>query len=211
MDEPTNHLDVETAQALGHALKSFTGAILFISHDIGLIQSTATHIGAISDGKLLHSKVFPLTCLNPNPCFAPLQKKTRRVRNPFADQKKRKNQIKKIKSEIEQIESQIEQHEHEIEEIENRLMVSDMAIDETLRLTQAHQTAQAELTAAIETWEQLSNTLDDFNLFELDALIPFRIGIDKIRVCTLYHCILSTNAYRPNRLTRPTQQSQTGK
>ena len=38
LDEPTNHLDIETIDWLETFLKSFSGSIVFISHDLSLIH-----------------------------------------------------------------------------------------------------------------------------------------------------------------------------
>jgi len=44
MDEPTNHLDLESIEALNNALISFTGTVLFLSHDHQFIESIANRI-----------------------------------------------------------------------------------------------------------------------------------------------------------------------
>ena len=43
MDEPTNHLDMEMRHALTIALQAFKGAILLISHDRHLLNSSVDH------------------------------------------------------------------------------------------------------------------------------------------------------------------------
>ena len=40
MDEPTNHLDMEMRHALTVAIQTFQGAILLISHDRHLLNSS---------------------------------------------------------------------------------------------------------------------------------------------------------------------------
>ncbi len=44
MDEPTNHLDMESIESLNSALESFTGTLIFISHDREFVSSLATRI-----------------------------------------------------------------------------------------------------------------------------------------------------------------------
>lgn len=39
LDEPTNHLDLESVELLEAALRSFTGAILVVSHDQAFLKS----------------------------------------------------------------------------------------------------------------------------------------------------------------------------
>ena len=52
MDEPTTHLDMGSIDALVHALKSFEGTLLFISHDVHFIRSLADTVLHISAGVL---------------------------------------------------------------------------------------------------------------------------------------------------------------
>ncbi len=52
LDEPTNHLDFETVEALGQALKNFSGAVFFISHDRTFVNLVATNIIEVKNGKV---------------------------------------------------------------------------------------------------------------------------------------------------------------
>lgn len=52
LDEPTNHLDISTIEWLEEYLKSYKGAILFVSHDRYFINSFATRVLEIEKGKL---------------------------------------------------------------------------------------------------------------------------------------------------------------
>ncbi len=53
LDEPTNHLDIETIDWLETFLKTFTGSIVFISHDRSFIRNMATRIVDLDRGKLV--------------------------------------------------------------------------------------------------------------------------------------------------------------
>ncbi len=52
LDEPTNHLDIETIEWLEQQLLSFTGGLLFISHDRALVEKLATRIVELDRGQL---------------------------------------------------------------------------------------------------------------------------------------------------------------
>jgi len=54
LDEPTNHLDIESREALEDALRSFTGAVLLVSHDRALLDAVGTRTIAVEE-HTLHS------------------------------------------------------------------------------------------------------------------------------------------------------------
>ncbi len=54
LDEPTNHLDFETVEALGRALQSFAGTVVFISHDRTFVNLLASSILEVKKGRIRH-------------------------------------------------------------------------------------------------------------------------------------------------------------
>ena len=52
LDEPTNHLDIISKEILESALKSYTGTVLYVSHDRYFINQTATRILDLTNQKL---------------------------------------------------------------------------------------------------------------------------------------------------------------
>ncbi len=52
LDEPTNHLDIESIQWLEQFLKSWSGSLLFITHDRAFMQNLATRILELDRGNL---------------------------------------------------------------------------------------------------------------------------------------------------------------
>jgi len=52
LDEPTNHLDIVTITWLENVVRSYDGAVLFITHDRAFLQKLATRIVEIDRGKL---------------------------------------------------------------------------------------------------------------------------------------------------------------
>ncbi|MBO46302.1 MAG: glycosyl transferase family 1 [Planctomycetes bacterium] len=51
LDEPTNHLDIEAKQSLLDALLSYTGTLLFVSHDRHFLQALGDTALIIEDGE----------------------------------------------------------------------------------------------------------------------------------------------------------------
>jgi ABC transport system ATP-binding/permease protein len=52
LDEPTNHLDISTIEWLEAAVRTYPGAVLFVTHDRSFVEHTATRIVDIDRGKL---------------------------------------------------------------------------------------------------------------------------------------------------------------
>ena len=52
LDEPTNFLDKEHVSWLSLYLKSFPGAILLISHDVGFLNEVVDHVAALEGGEI---------------------------------------------------------------------------------------------------------------------------------------------------------------
>ncbi|MDP5040424.1 MAG: ATP-binding cassette domain-containing protein, partial [Paraglaciecola sp.] len=53
LDEPTNHLDITMIQWLEEAVKSYNGAVVFVSHDRAFIRKVATRIIDLDRGSLV--------------------------------------------------------------------------------------------------------------------------------------------------------------
>jgi ATP-binding cassette subfamily F protein 3 len=50
LDEPTNHLDIESREALIHALNSYEGTVILVSHDAHLVETVADQLWLVQDG-----------------------------------------------------------------------------------------------------------------------------------------------------------------
>lgn len=57
LDEPTNHLDLESITSLNNALTSFTGTMLFVSHDHQFIQTVANRIIEITPNGVMDRRM----------------------------------------------------------------------------------------------------------------------------------------------------------
>jgi len=52
LDEPTNHLDLASREELERALKAFGGTVVMASHDRYFMDTVATKIGEVGDGRM---------------------------------------------------------------------------------------------------------------------------------------------------------------
>ena len=52
LDEPTNHLDVSACEVLEDALRSYTGTVLFVTHDRTLVNAVAGRVVEVRAGRL---------------------------------------------------------------------------------------------------------------------------------------------------------------
>jgi len=52
LDEPTNHLDLQSKDILLDALKSYSGTVVFVSHDRNFIEALADHVAEVGDGQI---------------------------------------------------------------------------------------------------------------------------------------------------------------
>ena len=50
LDEPTNHLDIESREALVHALNSYEGCVILVSHDAHLVEMVADRLWLVEHG-----------------------------------------------------------------------------------------------------------------------------------------------------------------
>ena len=55
MDEPTNHLDIAMIESLEDALKSFSGTIIFVSHDRRFVNNVANRTWLLKDQKVVET------------------------------------------------------------------------------------------------------------------------------------------------------------
>ena len=125
LDEPTNHLDIQSKEILESAMNSYTGTILYVSHDRYFINKTATRILEISKDGLtsypgnyqdyLHQKEKEAASSE----TAVKETKTTESKLDWqqqkelqAKQRKKENRLKKVEDEI----TRLEERQTELEE-----------------------------------------------------------------------------------------------
>ena len=186
LDEPTNHLDLRAKDVLLDAVRSFTGTVLFVSHDRYFIDGLATRVFEVEhggvqvfpgnyedylyrkqNGDLTASSTGPATALPPSPTAtftvnsdggsAP----SADVQNGSAGKTKRLNPIK-----LRQIQDRCEFVEEEIPRVESSIAHTEqslgayVSVDESQRLSNLLDTLRSEHAALMSEWEDLSRTLE---------------------------------------------------
>jgi ATP-binding cassette subfamily F protein 3 len=177
LDEPTNHLDLLSKDVLLDALKSFSGTILFVSHDRHFVDSLATRVIEVKEGKIhsflgnyedylqtgigggveapVEGAVVKVCELNSGAVAAVPAKAERIRRRDEEKQKLREERAKQRK--IEELEALIEEHEVELMELERKMSDPYYFKDgETVRsASEEHSALTEKISGLYREWETI--------------------------------------------------------
>lgn len=166
LDEPTNHLDITSKEILENALNSYTGTVLFVSHDRYFINSTATRIIELANKTVVNYignydyYLEKKDILGAQPITNNTSKSSSSAISKlnWQEEKVKQAQQKKIKNEIKRTEERMALIEAEIEELDN--MYADPAISsDTAKLMEIHTRKEAlskELDELYDKWGELT-------------------------------------------------------
>ena len=170
LDEPTNHLDIASKEILEEALNSYTGTVLYVSHDRYFINQTATRIMDLTNQAIVNyigdydyylEKKDEMTRI-----YAPAQETAvQEVKENVSETKLTWQQQKEDQALKRQRENELKKVEERIEELETR----DKEIDETMvlpdictnvaectKLSREKAAIAEELEVLYEKWEELA-------------------------------------------------------
>lgn len=168
LDEPTNHLDIVSKEILENALNSYTGTVLYASHDRYFINATATRIIELTNQNIVNyignydyylekrdiltTKTFPATTGSSSADTAVKDSKI-----SWQQSREEQNRLKKRKNEIKRTEERISVVEERLSAIDAEY--SDPSIgSNTARLMELHNESaglQKELDELYEHWDSL--------------------------------------------------------
>lgn len=176
LDEPTNHLDMVSKEILENALNSYTGTVLYVSHDRYFINTTATRIielvgqttvNYIGNYDYYIEKKDALTAAalagkpaDSSSAVSAAQKNAQKE-SAKADWKQSKEEqalLKKKKNELKKTEERITVIEDRLKAIEEESALPEVCTN-TARLLELHKEStklSEELDALYEKWEELS-------------------------------------------------------
>ena len=171
LDEPTNHLDIASKEILEEALNSYTGTVLYVSHDRYFINQTATRILDLTNQSVVNyigdydyylEKKEELT-----EKYAPTaQEATEEVNEEtpsegkltWQQQKEEQARKRKQEKELKKVEKRIEELETRDKEIDDTLVLPDVCtnVGRCAELSREKDKIQAELEELYEKWEELA-------------------------------------------------------
>lgn len=169
LDEPTNHLDIVSKEILENALNSYTGTILYVSHDRYFINATATRIIELTNQSIVNyignydyyiekrdiltAKAFP----DKKDKSSVSDSAIKDSKLSWQQSREEQNRLKKRKNELKRTEERIADIEARLSEIDT--IYSDPAIgSDTARLMELHNESTSlkqELDTLYEQWESL--------------------------------------------------------
>ena len=171
LDEPTNHLDIASKEILEEALVSYTGTVLYVSHDRYFINQTATRIMELTNQAVVNyigdydyylEKKEELTsayALGIDSPEAPQEEKTV-SENKLSWQQMKEEQAKKRKreAELKKVEARIEELETRDKEIDDTMVLPDVCtnVAECTKLSREKAAISEELEELYEKWEELA-------------------------------------------------------
>lgn len=173
LDEPTNHLDLNLRHALTLALQSFNGALILVSHDRSLLETTTDSFLLIHnkklqvfDGDLNTYRQWRLTQQTAKTGAKPKDNNTRKKDKRREAQKRQQLASKStpLLQQISKIEHKIEQLNHKKNEIEQLLSQEDTYQktnkDKLQTVLNKRVLIKSELETQEELWLNLQNQLE---------------------------------------------------
>ncbi len=168
LDEPTNHLDMRSKDVLLEALRTFTGTVIFVSHDRYFLEKVATRVFEVGGGGV---EVFPgnyedymwrknadaATLAGKVTLAAPVPSSVAAAAKPQSN--KDANKVKKLRERHQLLEDKVSELEEQIATHEREL-AHFKSVDETLRVNGIVESSKRELQSVMTEWEQIGSQIE---------------------------------------------------
>ncbi len=168
LDEPTNHLDITSKEILESALNSYTGTILFVSHDRYFINKTATRILDLTHNTIVNyignydyyiEKRDELTKVYTSDSADGLQsnEEDNSTKSDWKQQKEDQARKRKRENDLAKTEKRIHELENRTSEIDAFIIQPDICtnVAKLVELNKEKTAIEEELLGLYEDWESL--------------------------------------------------------
>ncbi|NNK80152.1 MAG: ATP-binding cassette domain-containing protein [Flavobacteriales bacterium] len=183
MDEPTNHLDLVSKDVLKHALNTFDGTIILVSHDRNFLHGLARDIYELKPDGLRHyvgdiydflkeKRAESIAEFEQKKKTGPSQKpkvKTQSIKGnqsvkpeklSYEERKSKDKELRKLKNKVERTEKEIEQTEESIEKMNETLATLDYSdADAAQEQLDEYNGLKSHLDWLVGEWENAENRL----------------------------------------------------
>ena len=181
LDEPANHLDLDMREALTLALQAFEGAVVMVSHDRHLLETTVDEFWLVANGSVTrfdgdlddYARWLQQNRRDGKPAR---EEKTddgldAKARRQLAAQKR--EQLRPLKKQVEKLEKQLSDCDHQLADIETALGDESLYNDDSrknemngllgnqARLKKQHDDMEEQLLEAMEALEQAESELSE--------------------------------------------------
>ena len=171
LDEPTNHLDIVSKEILESALNSYTGTVLYVSHDRYFINRTATRILELTGQTLINyignydyylEKKDELTRIHlgsPDPVSqSAANQPLSEAKLDWKQQKEEQARLRKLQNDLARTEDEISRLEKREAEIDEWMTKEEIYtnVSECIKLNQEKEAISEKLLELMELWEKLS-------------------------------------------------------
>ena len=159
LDEPTNHLDIDSREWIEEAVEAYDGTLLFVSHDRYFINRFATRIWELSDQTITD---YPMGFAQYRQMKAQEEAEKQEAPKPVkekhvTERPARGNKAQQAaRRQLTICEREIAKAEEAIAELDVQMEAAACDYEKLNELVKQKETAQAELDALYERWEQLS-------------------------------------------------------
>ena len=178
LDEPTNHLDLEMREALAEALQEFSGAMVIVSHDRHLLNSTCDQLLLVNQQTVdefpLGLDEYPKWLSQHNAALSPDTSSNDNSRTEAISNKERKRleaehrqKTLPLRKKIKKLEDDMQKITNEQTEIDQQLSDSDIYTDQNKQKLQELLLKKADLDKLHETaesqWFECNDELDNIS------------------------------------------------
>ncbi|HEV2600921.1 MAG TPA: ABC-F family ATP-binding cassette domain-containing protein [Candidatus Babeliales bacterium] len=171
LDEPTNHLDIQSKEILLRALKTYTGTMIFVSHDRDFVNDLATHILELTPtgaflyhgnfDSFLYQKKYATTPGAESNGAKPSNKQKDFKEELSAGPKKSNKELFLLRKESNRLERMVTKAEQKAADLQTAITAATWGSDEATALQKQLVDAKATLQKLTAEWEAVEKSINE--------------------------------------------------